>query len=247
MNIRSRIERVLLLDLLHQLLVLVVRVLGDEDPDDAELVAFLAAALDAAAFDAQLGVTAGAGRDGDRDGTFQRGDFDLRAEQGLVNADGDVEQDVEVLAAEVGMGVNVRDDVQVAGRAVGLLAHAFDADAASFLDAGGDFDVDGFELPVAVDLEREGGSAGGLGEGEGDGVLEVGAARRGLLARAGGASAGATEACAGASGPAAGAEQLLEDVTEVPAAFEVLNIDTGADAPGVGSPAPAATLLCPAE
>src|SRR3954464_6698740 len=101
------------------------------------------------------------------------------------------------------------DDEEVAGFAVGVLTFALDADAAAILDAGGDFDVDGFELAVAGDLQGQSHAAGGLGEGEGDGIFDVFAAR----GRGAGSGAAACARCA-ASAAALLAEELFEDVGE---------------------------------
>src|SRR5205807_1637351 len=137
-------------------------------------IALLGRAFDAAALEAERGVAAGAGGNRERDGAVEGGDFHLRAEQRLVEADRDVDGDVDPLAAKIRVGEDLGDDEEVAGLATGdLLAAALDADAAAFLDAGGDLDVDRFELAVAVDLEGQGHAAGGLGEGEGDGVFDV--------------------------------------------------------------------------
>src|SRR4051794_21109389 len=80
-QLRARVQRVFLLELPQRLLVLIIEVLRDDHADHAELIALLAAALDAAGFDAQFRVAAGAGGDRDRDRAFERRHFDFRAEQ----------------------------------------------------------------------------------------------------------------------------------------------------------------------
>jgi hypothetical protein len=79
-----------------------------------------------------------------------------------------------------------------------LLASPADADATSILDAGGDFDVDGFELAVAVDLKRQRRSPRRLFKGEGDFMLDIrprGGSRRGRE------GAGAADASAAVGAP----------------------------------------------
>src|SRR5688572_30516251 len=95
-------------------LVLLVQTLRRDDLRDDELVALLLPAMNAAALDAELRVAARAGRDRQRDGALERRHFHLRAEQRLVQAQREVEEDVQALAAEVGVRVDLRDDEQVA-------------------------------------------------------------------------------------------------------------------------------------
>ena len=224
-------------EVLDGLAVLVVERFGDDDSGQDVLVAAFFAAFDASGFDAELGAAAGAGRDGHGDGAFEGRDFDLGAEQRFVHADGEVEEDVEPFAAEVRVGVDLGDDVEITVLAASnLLALAFDANAAAVFDAGGDFHVDSFQAPVAVDLEGECCAAGGLFEAEGDFMFDI-------LAACGFASAALwscppTEPGTGSAGggpafSAACAEELVEDVAEV-AKVEVFDIDAGAGAPLVG-------------
>ena len=51
------------------------------------------------------------------------------------------------------MGLDGGEDVEIARLAVGLFAAAFDADSAAVFYAGGDSDLDGFDMAVAVDLQ----------------------------------------------------------------------------------------------
>ena len=76
---------------------------GTTISDDAELVALLLAALDAAALDAELGVAARAGRDRERDRAVERRHVTFVPSSASYIADRQVEQDVEPVAAEVGV------------------------------------------------------------------------------------------------------------------------------------------------
>src|SRR5690348_6269048 len=98
------------LESFYQFLVIVVEVFGDDDFEDGVLVALFAAAFYSAAFDAELGSAAGTGGDCDCDGAVEGGDLDFTAQEGFVNADGDIDVDVEIFAAEVGVGLDAGDD-----------------------------------------------------------------------------------------------------------------------------------------
>src|SRR5690348_18484373 len=100
MYIRPRVERMLLCELFDRRAV-VAEIFRDDDLRDDELIAFFTAALDPAAFDAQLCVAAGACGDRQRHRAIERRHFDLRSKQRFPKADRQIEHDVESFAAEV--------------------------------------------------------------------------------------------------------------------------------------------------
>ena len=100
--------------------------------------------LDAAAFEAKHRAVLGAGRDFDRDGRVQGGHFHLGAEGGLGEADGHFAKEVVAVALKNLMGLDMQNDVQIAGRAAldSRLAVAGGTEADAGVHAGGDFDGD---------------------------------------------------------------------------------------------------------
>ena len=191
-------------------------------------------------FDAEFCAAAGAGGDGEGAFAVESWDIDFRAKSGFVEADGEVEINIQAIAAEIGVGVYLGDDVEIAGVTQSMLATATDSQAAAVLHAGGDLDVDGLQLAVAVDLQGNMGSAGGLFEGKSDGVFDVGAAFGGLAAPRGGLSRRAAGLAA-----AGVAEEMLEEAAEVGAlGFDIFNADTRSALPLLGC---AAALLGAAE
>src|SRR5207253_2981280 len=101
---------------------------------------------------------------------------------------------------------------------------------------------------VPADLQGERAAAGGLGEGERDGVLDVPAALR-LCGLRPSPRAGAAAEAGGASAPTsapAGAEQLLEDVAEIAAGAELAGVEVLDGDVGRWAPLPATIARAPA-
>ena len=76
-------------------------------------------------------------------------------ENRLVEADGQIQIDVEILAAKIWVRRDAGHDKQITRVSVGGagLAAALDADTAAIFHAGGDADIDRFEFSIAVDLQ----------------------------------------------------------------------------------------------
>ena len=95
------------------------REMGGDFDVDADVKVAETVALDifyAFAFEAEHGGGLSAGRDSDRGFAVQCWDLDVRAESGLNEIDGDFAKQVVAIALEDGMGFDVEDDVEIAGR-----------------------------------------------------------------------------------------------------------------------------------
>src|SRR5205823_13736279 len=124
LHIRPRIDRMFHRDLPDFCLVRFIEILGNDNLDDGKFIASFAVALDPATFDPHFRPAVGAGRGGELDRAVERGNVHFRAKQGFVEADGEIEIDVQTLAAEIGVGFDAGDDIEVAMVAGGGLLAA---------------------------------------------------------------------------------------------------------------------------
>lgn len=233
-------------EIADRLLILAVQIFGDENFHGDVLIAFLAAALDTSALDAEFGAAAGSRRNRQLHRTIERGYIHFCSKQSVINRNRQINIDIKLFPPKIIVRQNSGDNIQVARPAAGLLSAPFEANPASIVHPGGNFDLNSFPHTVPINLQRQIGTPHRLHKRQRHLMFDIGPAlrRRRRRLRA------TPTAPFGLSGGGA-SEELLKNVRKLSrstADVKILDTHVGTGMPLVAAgPRPPTGRLRPAE